>query len=150
MDMILDGNYIEADILLRKQLESMARLIELDIYPISELREKTPNVKHLKDWGLGRMYGLLNETVHFAIPEISHLLGWEQQGDRVGFSILPMYSGQGHYCFARSVALAIPFLLWTMDKCEEWYDGFDKTEMESALAHITALAVEADIFQVKK
>jgi len=150
MDLILDGSYVEADILIRKQVESLARMIELDKFSVSNLKEKTPNIGHLRKWGLGRMYGLLNKTVHFSVPEISELLGMHQEGDRVGFSIVPMYSEQAHSCFARSVATAIPFFQWTMEKCGEWYDGFDKTEMETALVHIFALAVEANIFQFEK
>ena len=150
MDLILEGSYVEADILIRKQLESLARMIELDLRPIADLIGKTPNVGCLQKWGLGRMYGLLNKTVHFAHPETSHLLVWEQQGERFGPSILPMYSEQGYNCFARAVAVAIPFFFWVMEKCEEWYDGFDKAEMESVLVPILLFAVEADILQEEK
>jgi hypothetical protein len=64
-DMILDGNLVEAMVLLRKQLESLVRLHEIDTKPLGKLEGKVPNIQNVMNKAAGRVYGNLSEVAHF-------------------------------------------------------------------------------------
>lgn len=52
-DMIINGDVVEAFVLTRKQLESLARLNELDSKPLAKLYGKTPNIQNALKGGAG-------------------------------------------------------------------------------------------------
>ncbi len=73
-DLILNGDLVEAVTLIRKQLESVARLNELDQRPLHKLEGKTPNIRMFFEHGGGEMYGHLSEVAHFSKPRVSELM----------------------------------------------------------------------------
>jgi hypothetical protein len=60
-DMILNGDLIEAFTLIRKQLEALTRLHEIDDKPLLKLLKKTPNVINLFGEGGKKIYPTLSE-----------------------------------------------------------------------------------------
>jgi hypothetical protein len=59
-DLIPNGDLVEAVTLIRKQLESLARLHELDSRPLEKLHGRTRNIGMLFRNGRGEMYGHLS------------------------------------------------------------------------------------------
>jgi hypothetical protein len=74
-ELIMNGDVVEAFVLVRKQLESLARLNELDSKPLAKLHGKTPNIQNALKGGAGKIYGDLSEIAHFATPRVSEFLG---------------------------------------------------------------------------
>ena len=83
-DHILNGDLVEALTLIRKQLESVARLHELDSTPLQKLAGKVPNIKSVLARQAARVYGDLSEVAHFSTSRVSALLHVLQDGDRIG------------------------------------------------------------------
>ena len=67
-DLIMGGDLIEAITLIRKQLESLARLNEIDSAPLEKLYGRTPNISSVLKAGRGQIYGQLSEVAHFSKP----------------------------------------------------------------------------------
>lgn len=74
-DLILGGELVEASVILRKQMELIARLNEcMENVDIESLIKRTPNVKHLKTT-IKRMYADYSEIAHSASPNSISILG---------------------------------------------------------------------------
>ena len=54
-DLFMNGDLIEGLVLLRKQIEVLARITELEENTVAKLRGKTPNIKHILKNGTGRI-----------------------------------------------------------------------------------------------
>lgn len=74
-DLLLGGELVEGAVIVRKQIELLARLNEIaNGLDIDRLIRKTPNIKHLKT-GLNRLYSDYSEISHSASPKVMELLG---------------------------------------------------------------------------
>ena len=73
-DLVLNGDIIEAYTIIRKQLEKLTRLNELDSKPIGKLLRKTPNVLNLFGEAGKGIYPEFSETAHFSHPRVSEFL----------------------------------------------------------------------------
>lgn len=80
-DFILNGDLVEAMTLIRKQLESLARLHELDSAPLLKLSGKVPNIKNVLKGAAGKIYGDLSEVAHFSTPRVAELLHIVERGE---------------------------------------------------------------------
>jgi len=146
-DLILNGDLVEATTLIRKQLESLARLHEIDNKPLQKLIRKTPNVINtLKGVGKGA-YPHLSEIAHFASPKAGDLLHVINDGEMTGPSMLPIYTELSHGCFDLQVLVTIYFLFWFIQKQTEWYEWFDGKEEETILFHAFQVALDSDVIR---
>jgi hypothetical protein len=139
-DFILNGDLIEAITLIRKQLESLARLHELDHRPLDKLQGVTPNVGMFFRHGGGEMYGRLSEVAHFSKPRVSELMHVIQDGERIGPSLHPVFSEHSFACLDMHHFVAIYFLVWIVDKLKEWYPATDGRETLAILMQTIVFA----------
>jgi hypothetical protein len=103
--------------LLKKQLESLTRLHELDAKPLQKLMRKTPNViNRFKEMGK-QAYTHLSKIAHFASPragELLYVVG--REGDLIGPSMIPVYTDAAHRCFDMQALVSFYFLFWFIGK----------------------------------
>jgi len=132
-ELILNGDLVEAVTLIRKQLESVARLNELDSKPLEQLHGRTPNVGIFFEHGGGQMYGHLSEVAHFSKPRVSELMHILQDGERVRPSLHPAFTQHSFACLDMHHFVAIYFLGWITAKLAEWYPAEDFSEQRELL-----------------
>jgi hypothetical protein len=136
-DFILNGDLVEATVLMRKQLESLARLHEIDSKPLLKLTGKVPNIKNILKAPAGKMYGDLSEVAHFSTPRVAELLHVVEQDEMIGPSLLSVYSERNKAAFDMNCFVAIYFIAWMVEKLPSWYPGYDNSEDK----HFLVLAV---------
>lgn len=144
-DMIMDGDIVEATILIRKQLESLTRMNELDSKPLLKLMKKTPNVINCFKKPGKKIYPHLSEVAHFATPRVGELLHVVEDGELVGPSLHPQYVEAAHGCFDLQAFVTIYFLFWFIDKQEAWYPEIDKTENMALLYSTFQIALDSGV-----
>jgi hypothetical protein len=147
-DLILCGDIIEAATLVRKQLESLARLNELDQLPLSNLHGRTPNISSVFRHGEGRMYGTLSEVAHFSTPRVSELMHVIENGDRIGPSLQPVFTEHCFACFDMHHFVCAYFLAWIVPKLVEWYPHKSTAREETLMIRTFMLAESAGIIQL--
>jgi hypothetical protein len=146
-DLIMNGDVVEAFVLVRKQLESLARLNELDSKPLAKLHGKTPNIQNALQGGAGRIYGDLSEIAHFATPRVAEFLHVFENGSAIGPSLLSVYSERAQACMDLCQFFAIYFQLWLIEKLKEWYPSKNHSELIKALSLTIANALDAGVIQ---
>jgi hypothetical protein len=147
INFVLDGDLIESTILCRKQLESLARMHEIDSKPLTRLNKKTPNISNVLKGSSGRMYGIMSEVAHFSTPRVSDLLNIIENGEMIGPSIYPKYNTQSHACSDMVYFVAIYFSYWFLAKLEDWYPTTDLSEEKTILEIATKVALECDVIR---
>ncbi|MDB4265409.1 hypothetical protein N9891_01525 [bacterium] len=137
-DTILDGHIMESQCLLRKQVELLARLQELESKSVKEVAKKTPNINAI-NWNAGRMYGAQSEVAHFSRFEVGEaLLDRENFESHARIGLFPKYSQNSVYAMSSRLFLGVQFSLWFTDKLAHWYPRKDF----SILQKQTLVAVE--------
>ena len=144
-DMILNGDLVEAATLIRKQLEAVSRLVEIDTIPLDKLLGKTPNIGTVLKQGTGRIYGVLSEVAHSATPDIAEYLHVVQSGDQIGPSLMPRFTDKSRLCSDINSFLALFFLAWLVQKLPIWYPAYDITNDMTVLAKTYLLAKDVDL-----
>ena len=121
-DLILNGDLIEAFTLIRKQLEILTRLHEIDKKPLFKLLKKTPNVVNLFKDGGKQLYPTLSEIAHFATPRVGELLTVKTFDDgSIGPSVHPAYNIDALACYDRHAYVSIYFVFWFMEFLKKIY-----------------------------
>lgn len=147
INFVLDGDLIESVILCRKQLESLARMHEIDSKPLTKLNKKTPNISNVLKGSSGRLYGIMSEVAHFSTPRVSDLLNIIENGKLIGPSIYPKYNKQSHACSDMIYFVTIYFSYWFLKKLEEWYPTTDLIEENKILDTATKVALTCDVIR---
>jgi len=148
-DMILHSDLVEANTLIRKQLESLTRLHELDDKPLQKLMRKTPKVINTFKAMGKQTYPHLSEIAHFASPKAGELLHvMEMEGDLIGPSMIPIYTDAAHGCFDMQALVSFYFLFWFIGKQKEFYEAFDGKAEEKLLLSAFKAAIDADVIRV--
>lgn len=78
-ELILYSEIIEATTLMRKQLELIARLKEIDIVELVKLNKKVPQMKHVP-W-MKEYYGIWSQVAHNASFDSLDLLGYHMDDE---------------------------------------------------------------------
>lgn len=144
-DMILNGDLIEATTLIRKQLESLTRMHELDNKPLLRLIRKTPNVINVFQKSGKKTYPHLSEVAHFASPKAGELLHVLEDGEYIGPSLQPIYTELAHGCFDLQVFVSIYFLVWFIGKQEILYPNLNLENDMSILLSAFKIALEQGV-----
>lgn len=144
-DFILNGDLVEAIVLIRKQLESLARLHELDSNPFQKLTGKVPNIQNVLKCGAGRMYGELSEVAHFSTPRVIKLLHVAERGELIGPSLLPVHTESGKACFDMEHFVVVYFIAWMVEKLPGWYPGYDNSNDRELLGDTIILALKSGV-----
>lgn len=144
-DMILDGDIVEATTLIRKQLESLTRVHELDANPLAKLMKKTPNVINCFKSVGKKIYPHLSEIAHFTTPRVGELLHVVEDGDLVGPSLHPQYTKAAHGSFDLQTLISIYFLFWLIEKQKSWYPNIDSTSDMAVLYSAFQIALDSGV-----
>lgn len=146
-DLIMGGDVIEALTVVRRQIEALARLNEIDSRPLQKLLGKTPNVRNILGKHSGSLYGYLSEVAHSASPHISILLGVVSDRERAGTSLTPMFSDSLGAAFEVHWYFSLYFLVWVIKKFAVWYPDYDNSDDERLIEKTLFLAVQAGVLR---
>jgi len=148
--LILEGNLIEAFVLLRKQLESLARLEELNSKPLNLLEKTTPNIKSAVVGQAGKLYGALSEIAHFSCFKINNLLSIVPKSDHSEINIFSKYSENSLNCMKLRLYLGLSFTRWMVKKMPDWYPNREWNVMEERLKLVFNMARESGLIEENK
>lgn len=146
-DLILGGDVIEALTVIRRQIEALARLNEIDSKPLQTLLGRTPNVGNVLGKGSGPLYGYISGIAHSASLDVSKLLGVIDDNERVGTSITPVFSDSLGAAFEVHWFFSLYFLVWVIEKFAVWYPGYDNSDDKSLLERTFLLALQAGVLR---
>ena len=150
-DLILDGHIIESHCLLRKQLEQLARLQELETKSVSQLCGKTPNIKNAIGGMVGAIYGAQSKIAHFADPAVGYaLLETHDFDDHSRVSALPSYSENSVLCMNTRLFLGIQFAAWFINKLTTWYPSESFEILSNQLCIAVKSAERAGVINQKQ
>lgn len=136
-DLILGGELVEGAVIIRKQIELLARLNELSNgLDIEKLIKKTPNIKHLKT-RLTRLYSVYSEISHSASPKVMQLLG-ETEYENGNFTPLyPEFQENAYVSMQHATMVALEYYVWSTnfynDNFPEYDGAYDSLMFEKAL-----------------
>lgn len=110
--LIENGDVLEASTLIRKQLESITRLLELRTdKSITKLSGKTPNVNQIFDNRLKDVYKILSEISHSGKKDVYNLISIEDINNGIAkANIYPMYSNDSLQCYKFHCYITLIFL----------------------------------------
>lgn len=141
-DFLLDGDLVEASVLMRKQLESVVRLNELDSKSLEKLLGKTPNVGNILKGESGKIYGLLSGIAHSSSHRIGELLSVVEDGEKIGVSNFPTYSEHAHAGWDLNTFISFYFLFHLLECVKNWYPKKDFSEYSTLLFSTFSIAVK--------
>ncbi len=141
-DFLLNGDLVEASILMRKQLEAVVRLNELDSKSLEKLLGRTPNVGNILNKESGEIYGLLSGIAHSSSHRIGELLSVVEDGEKVGVSNLPTYSVHAHAGWDLNTFISFYFLFHLLKCVEDWYPQKDFSKYSDFLFSTFVIAVK--------
>ncbi|SMP86929.1 hypothetical protein SAMN06313486_10438 [Epsilonproteobacteria bacterium SCGC AD-308-P11] len=141
-DFLLNGDLVEASVLMRKQLETIVRLNELDSKSLEKLLGKTPNVGNILKGESGKIYELLSGIAHSSSHRIGELLSVVEDGEKVGVSNIPTYSEHAHSGWDLNTFISFYFLFHLLECVENWYPEKDFSEYSNLLFSTFAIAVK--------
>ncbi|MDP2970170.1 MAG: hypothetical protein Q8P64_13325 [Deltaproteobacteria bacterium] len=102
-DLFMTGDLVESIVLIRKQLESLTRLCELDSKPLQKLLGKVPNIQNVLKKSSGQMYGDLSEVAHFSKPRVAELLHVAEKGELIADVSAQNHKGMLDFLFKFTV-----------------------------------------------
>lgn len=148
-DMILNGDLIEAFTLIRKQLEVLTRLREIDNKPLLKLMEKTPNVKNLFGNEVNEIYKDLSEIAHFSKPRVGELLTiYTFEDSSKGPSLFPAYNNDSLACYNRHSYVSICFNIWFIEFLKNHFgETYNSDHDDKTIYKIIKIAEECNIIQ---
>lgn len=141
-DFLLNGDLVEASVLMRKQLEAVARLNELDSKSLEKLLGRTPNVSNILKGKSGKIYGLLSEIAHSSSHKIGELLSVIEDGEKIGVSNLPTYSEHAHAGWDLNTYISFYFSFHLLESLERWYPQKDFSQYANFLFSTFQIAIE--------
>ena len=148
-DLLLEGSLIEGVTLIRRQLEGLARLYELDNSPAAQLDGQTPQVKRAIGANVGSLYGILSEITHFTRARVGEFLSVDTDGDLIGPSPLPKFQKEAFACFDRHAYVSFMFASWLHEKQKSaWYPTTDFSSREELLVRTFLVALEAGVIKL--
>jgi len=146
-DAFMGGDLVESLVLIRKQLESLARLHELDSKPLQKLAGKVPNIQNVLKGEAGRMYGHLSEVAHFSKPRVAELLHVVEEDELIGPSLMPVFNERCFACLDMNCFIALYFIAWLVAKLPTWYPEYDNTEEQKMIIMAFELALKTGVIR---
>lgn len=141
------SNLIEGATLLRKQLELLARLLELDALEDKAVpKKKTPNVGVLKSKVRG-LYGPFSEVAHSSAPDYFHLMG-SGEGKKSNYtSIYPKFSRNSYVLLHQAGHVFLEFWIWLTEFNERSGDPWNLSEFNKSATAAFKVMMEWDVLQ---
>lgn len=126
-DLLLGGELVEGAVIVRKQIELLARLNEITKgLNIDRLIRKTPNIKHLKT-RLNRLYSDYSEISHSASPKVMELLGRKEYEEGVFTPLYPEFQKNSYVSMQHLVMCVLEYYVWSANFFSENFKDYDIT-----------------------
>ncbi len=126
-DLILGGELVEGAVIIRKQIELVARLNELSSgLSVNKLLRRTPNIKHLKS-GLNKLYSEYSEISHSASPEVMKILGWKELEQGTFTPVYPEFQGNAYVAMQHLIVTALEYYVWCGNFLLDNFTEYDPT-----------------------
>lgn len=125
-----ESHLFEGSTLLRKQLEVVARLIEIDNSKgtLDKLLKKTPNLGVLKS-KVRRLHGSYSEIAHSSEPDHFQLLGYGHKDEHQHYiSMYPKFSRNSYVLLHNAGHVFIEFWAWLQSYNERHGEPWDLEE----------------------
>lgn len=145
-DLIFNSDLIEAHILIRKQMETLTRLHELDKKPIAKLLKKTPNVLNLFGNAGRPLYPKLSEIAHFSSIEVGNFISFKTAEGKIEPSLFPFYNKASLYCYDKHAFISLYFMHWLKEFVKKTNnESYKLTDNESNFDKVVEMAFECSI-----
>lgn len=113
-DLIACGELVEAAVLMRKQMELLARLSELDAHDMELLDRRTPNIRALREQ-LRPLYGVYSELAHSSTCEPLSILGFVESGALRATGVFPEPSEHARVSLQHLAMFAVEYMTWMQE-----------------------------------
>ena len=132
IELIINSELIEAITLLRKQIELIARLRELDQFEHEELKKKNkpPNVKYLKTH-LKKLYSPYSDGAHSTTYASHSLLGFYEDTEKKRHIMCPEFTKNTEVIFDNWLWVFFEFTLWVLEYKVEHAEGYSQEADEA-------------------
>ena len=126
-DLLLGGELVEGALIVRKQIELLARLNEIaNGLDIDRLIRKTPNIKHLKT-GLNRLYSDYSEISHSASPKVMELLGRKEYEQGTFTPLYPEFQENSYVSMQHLVMSSLEYYVWCVNFFSDNFKDYNST-----------------------
>ncbi|WP_281716502.1 hypothetical protein [Alteromonas sp. CyTr2] len=124
-DLLLGGELVEGAVIVRKQIELLARLNEItNGIDVDRLIRRTPNIKHLKS-GLNRLYSDYSEISHSASPKAMELLGRKEYEQGTFTPLYPEFQENSYVSMQHLVMCALEYYVWAVNFFKDNFEAYD-------------------------
>lgn len=149
--LVKSGDVIEAATLIRKQLEALTRLIELDSKEISKLEKKTPNVNNVFNNSTKDLYKQLSEIAHSGSNKVTDMIShFVEDRNRGEAYIYPQFSPHSLECYKFHAFIAMVFLGYFIKFAMKVYeDNYQYEEDIKVFLTLVDLHKTSDFFNNK-
>ena len=121
---IFNSESIESATLLRKQLELIARMKEVDVNQLSTLFGRVPNVSNVRPMNV--LYGVLSKIAHNADVESLDMLGFRMEDEmHKHFCLYPVYNENTIFSFGIAIGLFLMFVVEAIHLQKGIIPGYD-------------------------
>lgn len=151
-DLIVNGDLIEAIVLIRKQLESLTRMHEIDGKPITKLHKKTPNVINIFGKAGKKLYPTLSEIAHVATPRVGDLINYHSKKDnKSGPGLVPFYNEDSINCYNQHAYVSLYFSFWFIEFLTKLYgQSYDSYNDEQTFYILVKMAEDCNIITLEE
>jgi hypothetical protein len=126
-ELIIGGELVEGAVIVRKQMELLARVNELSAgLDIDRLVKRTPNIKHLKT-GLNRLYSEYSKISHSANPKIMQILGRKELEGVTYTPLYPEFQENAYVSMQHLVMTVLEYYVWCANFLIENFPEYDAT-----------------------
>ncbi len=129
VELIIKSELLEAVTILRKQVELLARLYELENKEFSKLSGKTPNLAALRT-KIKRLYSPFSEGAHSATYGSMSLLGFYENTTRRAHLFYPEFTENTEIILENWVFVFLEFTIWVLDFKTAHFENYDKAKDE--------------------
>lgn len=144
VELIATSELIEAVAILRKQVELLARLNELEFKTVDELTGRTPNVGSLKT-NLKQLYSRFSEGVHSSTYGSMALLGFYENRGRRAHLLYPEFTENTEIIFQNWLFVFFEFSLWIMAFKNSHVIDYDQSDDEQKFQQVMTLYKQSDL-----
>ena len=143
-ELIVYSEIIEATTLMRKQLELIARMEEIDVSELEKLDKKVPQMKHVP-W-MREYYGLWSQVAHNANMDSLDLLGYNLEDEtHKRFYAQPTYTENTIHALCMSIGLFEMFVMEIISYIENIISDYKPVEELKFLVAFNKYGCETNI-----
>lgn len=124
---IFHSENIEGITLLRKQLELIARMHEVEVKDLINIYEKVPNIRFARP--MNELYGFLSKVAHNADLTSLDILGYQMDDEKhKRFCLYPVYSDNTIHSFGAAIGQFMMFVIEAILLQKALFDDYDIQE----------------------